>query len=788
MIIFQNGRFLDANDLNANFAEAASAFIGGVGSDIATSAYFGLNGAAGSPRKIQFKQAGIVRAAAGLSTSNNIVIERYDASGIIQDTPINIPASSGNVEVVNALVVGPSSSSAGSDISMQSTNTGAWRFNSGSTTTVLNFRNSAGASIFRATGIASAVNYVNLIPAITAGRPAISAEGSDTNVDLRLVAKGTGFVYSTVPFSTVNLGIAPTSSITWSGTTQSSVALNSLNVSGVTHTGTSTATSEIHLNSFAVAGTDNVVMASATTRKVVGFRFAHNIATGAVGTRNGLHYVLTTTGAINSEFMTAANFFSTASHNLGGTTGGPVNALGSVFGLNSYAVISSGGTFTREACAFEGNVSVRNSGGTFLKFGIKAIPDGSDAYEGRNGDAGFIVASQSGALGFRNAYTVGYWGGEWPINQSASWTTSLFRAYTPYDELATPGVNQGIDLSEASISGSVFAYKNFRIHGDTNGSGAVQSGTAILYSSGASVSLDTPGRIGTGTPTVSAGGSDYALYDILYDSYGGVYRVASLSGTAVATVSVIVQPVIPGAAPANPVATTVSQARSDTAGTGCTLTLSWTAGTTINIGTTTATNVNVGRSGQTTVIDGTTTLSGVTSASTTFNALGTLYNGPASSAAGSDFSMSSGNTGAWRINTGSTTTVINFRNSAGASAFRIANVASAVNYLQVTPAVTTGNPVMAADGSDANISLRLAAKGTGSILLQSATSVTGDTTTSGVFKVGANQVLGARITGWGAATNGSRVAFDASTATLAQTAAAVAAIIADMTTHGAIGA
>lgn len=61
-------------------------------------------------------------------------------------------------------------------------------------------------------------------------------------------------------------------------------------------------------------------------------------------------------------------------------------------------------------------------------------------------------------------------------------------------------------------------------------------------------------------------------------------------------------------------------------------------------------------------------------------------------------------------------------------------------------------------------------------------------TTSGEYRVNGTRVLGARITGWGAATNGSRVAFNGSTATLAQTSAALAALIIDLTAQGVIGA
>lgn len=59
--------------------------------------------------------------------------------------------------------------------------------------------------------------------------------------------------------------------------------------------------------------------------------------------------------------------------------------------------------------------------------------------------------------------------------------------------------------------------------------------------------------------------------------------------------------------------------------------------------------------------------------------------------------------------------------------------------------------------------------------------------TAATYKVGSNQVVGARITGWGSAINGAKTAFNGSTATLAATSAAVAQLIADLTTHGVIG-
>lgn len=54
----------------------------------------------------------------------------------------------------------------------------------------------------------------------------------------------------------------------------------------------------------------------------------------------------------------------------------------------------------------------------------------------------------------------------------------------------------------------------------------------------------------------------------------------------------------------------------------------------------------------------------------------------------------------------------------GARAFMATPVASAVNYLQAASAVTTAAPFLTAAGSDANISMVLASKGSGNVILQ----------------------------------------------------------------------
>jgi hypothetical protein len=54
----------------------------------------------------------------------------------------------------------------------------------------------------------------------------------------------------------------------------------------------------------------------------------------------------------------------------------------------------------------------------------------------------------------------------------------------------------------------------------------------------------------------------------------------------------------------------------------------------------------------------------------------------------------------------------------GGITFRAQVVAAAVNYVQVQPSVTAGTVIVTAQGADANIPLSLAAKGTGTVRLQ----------------------------------------------------------------------
>jgi hypothetical protein len=72
----------------------------------------------------------------------------------------------------------------------------------------------------------------------------------------------------------------------------------------------------------------------------------------------------------------------------------------------------------------------------------------------------------------------------------------------------------------------------------------------------------------------------------------------------------------------------------------------------------------------------------------------------------------------------------------------VSATASAVNYLNLTGAVTTGAPVISALGSDANISLTLTAKGTGKVISTTDATINGVTVGKGAGSLSNNTAVG----------------------------------------------
>ena len=241
-----------------------------------------------------------------------------------------------------------------------------------------------------------------------------------------------------------------------------------------------------------------------------------------------------------------------------------------------------------------------------------------------------------------------------------------------------------------------------------------------------------------GSATVSAGGSGYAVGNVLTivggtSSTTATLTVATLSGSAVATVTISNSGVYT-VLPSNPVSVTGG------AGTGATFTLAWSVGTIV---------VDTAGSGyveQPTVTfsSGSATAYATVGSDVTIKSIGAnlLLNsvsgtqlqasdlGGASSIVWWGFTGSAGSTGTLvqRAAGGGTNTSLLFvakgsgsvqfatNNTTTNIQFQVSNTASAVNYVQVTGATTASKVVaISAQGSDTDVTLSLSPKGAGTI-------------------------------------------------------------------------
>ena len=480
---------------------------------------------------------------------------------------------------------------------LAATNTGNFDIKTGATTSLVRLLNNNSASLLLVGGTSAPVNRLSLTASNASGNIGIAANGSDTDISMNLAAKGAGFLnaQSRIQAPRLNLQSGTT---TWTGSGAPSATTSGF-FSQQTHTGTGTTGGGPRLNYLSI-GSESI---DADPQAVQAFRLTHQVDTGATGQRQTFFVQGVQIGATAATFGPLVAFGSSAEmrFNSGGVAG---NRKAGAFGFNPYTIISSGASYLLTGCGGEINVSVRDPTGVQRKTILQLVSDSADLYPGVSQDTGLTIASQNNAIGAKDAIGIGYWGSQFPV--AASGETSILRAYRQLLPSGTRGqtVQRGIDLLEADVTRWAFRTSGFQVHGSSFNSGAVQIGQGVVQTIANALNIDVPGNVGTGTPVVSAGGSGYAVGDLIYDAYGGVYSVATISGSAIATVGTpIRQPMIPGAAPANPVATTASSTTTDP-GSGATLTLSWTAATTMNLGTGSATMINIGRTGATTTIAG----------------------------------------------------------------------------------------------------------------------------------------------------------------------------------------
>jgi hypothetical protein len=544
---------------------------------------------------------------------------------------------------------------------------------------------------------ASAVNYIQATGAATGNVPVISAQGSDTNINLTLQSKGAfGFSFRNSSGGTI-------ASVSHSGSaTPNSIALQA-NISG-------------NAPAVSAQGSDTNVGLNLATKGTGAVTF--NMNTGTLTTSYdtvGNQTYITGTGNLNiaataggvQRFFTRGTFaqqfqiFDTAS------TVNYVQATGSATG--SSVVLSSQGSDTNVGFQIRskgtGDINLMTAGGN-NQVVVRNGGNGTNFLGMRGGNTGIAVSIAAEGLDTNI-----------PITLQTKGTGALNLA------AGSSGVNISnggtVTAITGTAGGSYTTVPTITISPPTTAGGVQATGTAGLAQLSSAIANGGTGYT-VGDVLTAVGGTGTAMTIVVATVSAGVITGFTISNGGTYTVL-----------PTNPI--------SVTGGTGSGATFNVTAWQVRNNGFT-ITNAGSGYVEQPTITfsSGSAAAYATVGSGTVVKSLGNTlsFNTPS----GKQFEVSEAfSSGAvpnnylqvsGRANAGPTLTTqggdtnINLIcvtkgtgshqfSTAGGSIeqFRIAHTASAVNFLQITGAITGQRPVLSAQGSDTNVDLRLTAKG-----------------------------------------------------------------------------
>ncbi len=232
-----------------------------------------------------------------------------------------------------------------------------------------------------------------------------------------------------------------------------------------------------------------------------------------------------------------------ATVNAGGQASGfgiTQRGLGSLYGSNPWCDLFSGATYYTNCIGEEVDISMRTGSSASILTGLQVILTSAHAVQGTNVDTLLRLGAQVGAsAGIRNAITIGDYLSQWPVDANGY----LLQAQYGNNNLTNPSTAAGgIDLLQATFSGTgnVGGGFAFRTNGMQIGqNGRVQTGYGLLDGTSGGLTISASEQTLSGTPTVASGGSNWNTGTIAGDAYGNLVQIASLSGDAVATVTVL---------------------------------------------------------------------------------------------------------------------------------------------------------------------------------------------------------------------------------------------------------
>jgi hypothetical protein len=536
----------------------------------------------------------------------------------------------------------------------------------------------------------------------------------------------TGLTSGRVTYATTGGNLTDSANLTFNGTTLTTTAVTTPSVTATTTDLTLSAISTGVVNVNTLAGkafsvTDHPFTAGGSNvnfTRAFGGQTGYSTGIMAQGTDGTVVLAQSSKGATSVQFFTSS--FGTQQFNIAHTASA-VN----------YVQVTGSSTGTRPSLTVAGsdatiglNIAAKGGEIVFLNNGVGTNAQFSTTFTASS--VNYLSATGSGATG--NA----------PRLYAQGSDTNISMAFQPK---GTGAIDLAAGSSGVNISngGTVTA-----ITRTSNGSGytSVPSVAITAPTTAGGVQATATCTVGTNAFAVSAGGTGYTVGDTLTVVGGtgtaATFTVATLSGSAVATVTAANAGSY-SVVPTNPVSTTGGT------GSGCTINIT---GYSVTSGGFTITNAGSGYIEQPTVTfsggggSGAAAYATVGSA-TTLRHIGGFHSftGPsgisfainsASGTVANYVQASSQSTGNYPniaaagtdaavgldIFSKGATPVRTRTGTGGATQFQVSDTASAVNYVQVTGAATTGTPIVQAQGSDANVSLAIRAKGGGNLFFQ----------------------------------------------------------------------
>jgi len=409
----------------------------------------------------------------------------------------------------------------------------------------------------------ASTNYLTIAGAATTLPPTIQAVGADTDIDVRVLGKGTGVLSS---LRIYNGGTGARSSMNANGRFYS-------RIDGA-FTGAGWATAEWRGNlsgslTSSLTGVFNIfadsdTVAAGGSRGLDLVKIVDAVQTGATGGRNALVVNLLTQGDVtvdNDVYHLAGAFASVASGSLGGFHNNP---RGDVFGLNPIAGVKTGaGSAVNAVIGLESNCYANTDTEATWQMGIQIVHGGAGNVHNSRGwitdtALGFADAISTTAP-WRTLIAVGMPNGRWPLAADSQMMTTLSTGLTS----GTYEVADLFDFSRVTVHRNAFMTANMAIDGNGNIGGLTTSGAALqtrsavvaktavvatvdvidggLFAGGSAPTLEfsaPPGSGSTATADMStfaagrvidipAGGTGYVVGDIL-TAVGGTGTAATL--------------------------------------------------------------------------------------------------------------------------------------------------------------------------------------------------------------------------------------------------------------------